>query len=58
MNRLLIQFTNDNPFQEQLKEYGVYSTFNQAVDAAIPLISDHSIEFILINDGSQWVRIK
>jgi hypothetical protein len=58
MNRLLIQFTNDNPFQGQLKEYGVYSTFNEAVDAAISLISDHSIQFILINDGSQWVRIK
>ena len=58
MNRLLIQLANNNPFQEELKEYKVFSTFNEAVDEALQLIPDTSIEVILVNDGSQWVRIK
>lgn len=58
MTRLLIQFESENPFGGELHEKGVFDTFNEAVEAAIPLIEDKTIKAILVNDGFQWVRIK
>ncbi len=58
MTRLLFQFISDNPFGGELKEQGIYKTFNEAVEAAIPFIKDKNIKAILANDGYQWVRIK
>jgi hypothetical protein len=58
MIRLLIVFKSEKPFGGDLYEKGVFNTFNEAVAAAIPLIDDNTIETILINNDSQWVRIK
>ena len=58
MTRLLIQFKSENPFGGELHEKGIFNTFNEAVEAAIPLIDDNTIKAILANDGAQWVRIK
>ena len=58
MARLLIQKISDNPFGGKLEEKGIFKTFKEAVDASLPLIDNIEIRTILVNDGSQWVRIK
>jgi hypothetical protein len=60
-SRLLIQYKSNKPediFGGPLEEKAVFETFEEAVMVAIPLISDITINAILVNDGSQWVRIK
>jgi hypothetical protein len=58
MIRLLIQLKSENIFGGDLIEKGIYKTFNEAVDAALLLFDDSTIETILVNDGPQFVRIK
>ena len=55
--RLLIQFVSDNPFGGQLEEMAVFETPDEAVQAAIPLIGDITIQTILINHGTEWMRL-
>jgi hypothetical protein len=58
MTRLLIQYVSNNPFGGELQEYGKYQTFDEAVDAALPLVNDDTIRAILANDGPAWIYIK
>ena len=58
MIRLLIQLKSETIFGGGLIDKGIYKTFNEAVDAALLLLDDSTIETILVADGSQFVRIK
>jgi len=55
--RLLVQFYSDNPFGGELQELGKFKTFNEAVEMGISLL-DITVTAMLVNDGSQWVRIR
>jgi len=57
MNRLLVQFYSDNPFGGELKELGKFKTPDEAVKMGISLL-DNTVEAMLVNYGSQWVRIR
>ena len=57
MTRLLVQFYSENPFGGELQELGKFKTPDEAVKIGISLL-DNTVEFMFVNYGSQWVRIR